>query len=55
VGFGRTGAGGRSAFAHPEKGIAFGFTCDTLRWDGLTEPDPRRTPLLAALGEVIGR
>ncbi len=53
--FGHTGAGGRLAFAHPEKGIAFGFTCDTLLWDGLAGPDPRWTPLLSALEEVIGR
>ncbi|MEV4603910.1 serine hydrolase domain-containing protein [Amycolatopsis sp. NPDC049253] len=47
--FGHTGAGGRLSFAHPESGIAFGFTCDTFLWDGLTGPDPRWTPLLGAL------
>lgn len=53
--FGHTGAGGRLAFAHPESGIAFGFTCDTMLWDGLTGPDPRWTPLLAALTKALPR
>jgi len=47
--FGHTGAGGRLAFAHPERGIAFAFTCDTMLWNGLSGPDPRWTPLLNAL------
>jgi CubicO group peptidase (beta-lactamase class C family) len=53
--FGHTGAGGRLGFAHPESGVAFGFTCDTMLWDGLTGPDPRWTPLLAALGNALRR
>jgi CubicO group peptidase (beta-lactamase class C family) len=53
--FGHTGAGGRLGFAHPESGIAFGFTCDTMLWDGLTQPDPRWTPLLAALTNTLSR
>lgn len=53
--FGHTGAGGRLGFAHPERGIAWGFTCDTMLWDGLTSPDPRWTPLLSALGEALER
>jgi CubicO group peptidase (beta-lactamase class C family) len=53
--FGHTGAGGRLAFAHPETGIAFGFICDTMLWDGLSAPDPRWTPLLAALSNVSHR
>ena len=51
--FGHTGAGGRLGFAHPESGIAFGFTCDAMMWDGLTEPDPRWTPLLAAVRSAL--
>lgn len=53
--FGHTGAGGRLGFAHPESGIAFGFVCDTMLWDGLTRPDPRWTPLLAALTSALRR
>jgi CubicO group peptidase (beta-lactamase class C family) len=53
--FGHTGAGGRLGFAHPESGVAFGFTCDTMLWDGLTRPDPRWTPLLAALADALRR
>lgn len=51
--FGHTGAGGRLSFALPEHGVAFGFTCDTMLWDGLTGPDPRWTPLLAALQKAL--
>lgn len=47
--FGHTGAGGRLAFAHPERGIAFAFVCDAMLWDGLTGPDPRWPALLTAL------
>jgi CubicO group peptidase (beta-lactamase class C family) len=51
--FGHTGAGGRLGFAHPELGVAFGFTCDAMMWDGLTQPDPRWTPLLAAIASAL--
>lgn len=53
--FGHSGAGGRLALAHPERGIAFGFTCDNMLWDGLNGPDQRWTPLLAALAEPLAR
>lgn len=51
--FGHTGAGGRLGFADPELGVAFGFTCDAMIWDGLTKPDPRWTPLLAAVSSAL--
>lgn len=38
--FGHPGAGGRLGFAHPELGIAVGYACNALVWDGVT-PDPR--------------
>jgi len=38
--FGHPGAGGRLAFAHPELGVAVGYACNNLVWDGNT-PDPR--------------
>jgi CubicO group peptidase (beta-lactamase class C family) len=53
--FGTTGAGGRLAFAHPERRAAFAFTCDTMLWNGLTEPDPRWPPLLTQISEALGR
>jgi len=52
--FGCTGAGGRLGLAHPELGAAFAFTCDTMLWNGLSEPDPRWVPLLGAVGEALG-
>jgi CubicO group peptidase (beta-lactamase class C family) len=51
--FGCTGAGGRLAFAHPARRAAFAFTCDTMLWNGLAEPDPRWTPLLTAIDEAL--
>ncbi|MFK0113022.1 serine hydrolase domain-containing protein [Streptomyces sp. NPDC091217] len=53
--FGHTGAGGRLAFASPETGIAFAFTCDVMLWGGLDGPDPRWVPLLNALAETVRR
>ena len=32
--FGHPGAGGRLAFAHPESGVAVGYTCNNMLWDG---------------------
>jgi len=49
--FGHPGAGGRLAFAHPEKGYAVGYACNNLVWDGQT-PDPRWTGWLSALREI---
>jgi CubicO group peptidase (beta-lactamase class C family) len=52
--FGCTGAGGRLAFAYPERGVAFAFTCDTMLWNGLDGPDPRWTPLLTEVSRALG-
>lgn len=51
--FGCTGAGGRLAFADPERGVAFAFTCDTMLWNGLDAPDPRWAPLLTELSRAL--
>src|SRR5262249_25629318 len=37
--FGHDGAGGRIGFAHPETGIAVGYVCNNMLWDGMTSPD----------------
>lgn len=52
--FGCTGAGGRLAFACPERGVAFAFTCDTMLWNGLDAPDPRWGPLLTEVSRALG-
>jgi hypothetical protein len=52
--FGHPGAGGRYAFAHPEKGFAVAYICTNLVWDGVTA-DPRWVPWNAALLEIAGR
>jgi hypothetical protein len=49
--FGHPGAGGRLAFAHPEKGYAVAYACNNLVWDGQS-PDPRWTGWLSALREI---
>jgi CubicO group peptidase (beta-lactamase class C family) len=51
--FGHPGAGGRLAFAHPEKGLAVGYACSNLVWDG-QNPDPR-WGFMAALNAVVDR
>jgi CubicO group peptidase (beta-lactamase class C family) len=51
--FGCTGAGGRLAFAYPERAVAFAFTCDTMLWNGLDAPDPRWTPLLTEISRAL--
>ncbi len=38
--FGHPGAGGRIAFADPESGLAVGYACNGMLWDG-RNPDPR--------------
>ncbi len=38
--FGHPGAGGRVAYAHPEKGMAAAYVCNNLFWNGQTA-DPR--------------
>jgi CubicO group peptidase (beta-lactamase class C family) len=50
--FGHAGAGGRLAFAHPESGIAVGYVCDALVWDGAT-PDPRWSGWTETLAEFV--
>jgi CubicO group peptidase (beta-lactamase class C family) len=51
--FGHPGAGGRLAFAHPEKGYAAGYACNNLVWDGVNA-DPRWA-WMQALNEVVDR
>jgi CubicO group peptidase (beta-lactamase class C family) len=51
--FGCTGAGGRLAFAYPERTVAFAFTCDTMLWNGLDAPDPRWAPLLTEISRAL--
>jgi hypothetical protein len=52
--FGHDGAGGRIGFAHPESGVAVGYVCNNMLWDGQTGPDDRWVPWTKALREVIG-
>ena len=40
--FGHPGAGGRLAFASPEKHMAAAYVCTNMLWDGIN-PDPRWT------------
>jgi DNA-binding protein H-NS len=49
--FGRPGAGGRLAFARPEKGYAVAYACNNLVWDGQSR-DPRWIGWLSALREI---
>ncbi len=51
--FGHPGAGGRLAFAHPEQGVAVGYTCTNMLWDSM-KPDPRWLGWTAALRTAIG-
>jgi CubicO group peptidase (beta-lactamase class C family) len=51
--FGHPGAGGRLGFAHPQSGVAVGYTCNNMLWDSM-KPDPRWLPWTAALREAIG-
>jgi len=39
--FGHTGAGGRLAFADPERGIAAAYVCNNSLWKALTDTDAR--------------
>jgi CubicO group peptidase (beta-lactamase class C family) len=52
--FGHAGAGGRMGFAHPESGVAVGYVCNNMLWDGIRGPDERWVPWTAALREAIG-
>jgi CubicO group peptidase (beta-lactamase class C family) len=52
--FGHDGAGGRIGFAHPESGVAVGYVCNAMTWDGQSGPDARWVPWTRALREAIG-
>ncbi len=51
--FGHAGAGGRMGFAHPESGIAVGYVCNNMLWDGIRGPDDRWLPWTEALNEIV--
>jgi CubicO group peptidase (beta-lactamase class C family) len=48
---GHPGAGGRLAYAHPEKAMAVAYACNNLYWNGQTT-DPRWAPWMSALAEL---
>jgi CubicO group peptidase (beta-lactamase class C family) len=52
--FGHDGAGGRIGFAHPQTGIAVGYICNNMLWDGMTGPDGRWVPWTKALRAAVG-
>ena len=52
--FGHDGAGGRIGYANPQSGVAVGYVCNNMLWDGMTGPDVRWVPWTAALREAIG-
>jgi CubicO group peptidase (beta-lactamase class C family) len=52
--FGHGGAGGRMAFAHPESGIAVGYVCNSMLWDGFSGPDQRWLGWTKALRDAVG-
>jgi CubicO group peptidase (beta-lactamase class C family) len=51
--FGHAGAGGRMGFAHPESGVAVGYACNAMLWDGMSGPDARWVGWTKALREAI--
>ncbi|MFI1915974.1 hypothetical protein [Nocardia sp. NPDC020380] len=51
--FGQVGAGGRIGFAHPESGVAVGYTCTNMVGDDTGGPDPRWLPWTEALRAVL--
>lgn len=51
--FGHDGAGGRIGFAHPESGVAVGYVCNNMLWDGQSGPDARWVPWTEALRAAI--
>ncbi|WP_345498086.1 serine hydrolase domain-containing protein [Nocardia callitridis] len=53
--FGHLGTGGRLAFAHPESGVAVGYSCTNMTGTDSVGPDPRWSPWLAALRDGLGR
>jgi CubicO group peptidase (beta-lactamase class C family) len=52
--FGHDGAGGRLGFAHPGSGVAVGYVCNNMLWDGQSGPDARWVPWTKALREALG-
>lgn len=53
--FGHDGAGGRIGFAHPESGLAVGYVCNNMLWDGMTGPDARWVPWTKVLEAIVLR
>ncbi|MBS0472923.1 MAG: beta-lactamase family protein [Proteobacteria bacterium] len=51
--FGHDGAGGRIGFANPESGVAVGYVCNNMLWDGQSGPDARWVPWTEALRAAI--
>ena len=51
--FGHAGAGGRMGFAHPESGVAVGYVCNNMLWDGAAGPDRRWLAWTRALEEML--
>ncbi|RDI63344.1 serine hydrolase domain-containing protein [Nocardia pseudobrasiliensis] len=51
--FGQVGSGGRIGFAHPESGVAVGYTCTNMIGDDTGGPDPRWLPWSQALRETL--
>lgn len=51
--FGQVGAGGRIGFAHPESGVAVGYTCTNMVGDDTGGPDPRWLPWAEALRAAL--
>lgn len=52
-GFGHPGAGGRFGFADPSSGLAVGYACNGMLWDG-RHPDPRWIGWMQALADIAG-
>ncbi len=51
--FGHAGAGGRMGFAHPQSGVAVGYACNNMLWDGMSGPDARWVPWTQTLREAV--
>jgi CubicO group peptidase (beta-lactamase class C family) len=51
--FGHAGAGGSLAFADADRGLAFGYVMNQMRFS-VTEPDPRAAGLVAATYAALG-
>ncbi|WP_218021277.1 serine hydrolase domain-containing protein [Nocardia crassostreae] len=51
--FGQVGTGGRVGFAHPESGVAVGYTCTNMVGDDTGGPDPRWQPWSDALRTAL--